>query len=75
MLTKRKWFIFKDTINLNTFYQNPVPNSKWKGVLRTTEDAPTCTQDTEQIPYIGSEDCLYINVYTPKVCRKRYKKH
>nr|QIK02113.1 carboxylesterase 14 [Holotrichia parallela] len=47
-------------------FANPIPNDKWSGVLSTVEDAPTCTQDTEKIIYIGSEDCLYINVFTTK---------
>ncbi|KAI4456723.1 carboxylesterase [Holotrichia oblita] len=50
----------------NLRFSNPVRNEKWSGVLSTTEDAPTCTQDTERIIYIGSEDCLYINVFTTK---------
>ncbi|GJQ72194.1 hypothetical protein Trydic_g3285 [Trypoxylus dichotomus] len=50
----------------NLRFANPVRNEKWTGVLSTIQDAPTCTQDTEKIVYIGSEDCLYINVFTSK---------
>ncbi|KAF7281454.1 hypothetical protein GWI33_004745 [Rhynchophorus ferrugineus] len=45
----------------------PVPNEPWSGVLNTTTDRDSCTQVlTAEDPTLltGSEDCLYINVYT-----------
>mgnify|MGYP005986843013 CR=1 FL=1 len=40
----------------------------WDGVLEANGDVPACFQ----IPPIGyeDEDCLYINVYVPKVSRR-----
>ncbi|KAM3956423.1 LOW QUALITY PROTEIN: alpha-esterase 45 [Aphomia sociella] len=46
--------------------QNPLP---WDGVRKATEHGPVCTQynilTDKYMP--GSEDCLYLNVYTPDV--------
>ncbi len=49
--------------------QNP---ASWAGVLSTTSFAPVCTQKSfEQgdtsYTIQGSEDCLYLNVWTPQV--------
>ncbi|XP_022900306.2 carboxylic ester hydrolase-like [Onthophagus taurus] len=48
----------------NLRFSNPVQNEKWSGVLQATHEGNTCTQDTEIIFHIGSEDCLYVNVFT-----------
>ncbi|GBP78712.1 Venom carboxylesterase-6 [Eumeta japonica] len=48
----------------------PVPVKRWEGILDATKETPICTQRN---PYIhqkeiaGQEDCLYLNVYTPKI--------
>jgi len=51
-------------------WQPPQPAEPWSGVLDATKEAPICVQrgmfPTE--PEIsGQEDCLYLNVYTPRV--------
>lgn len=48
--------------------QNP---AAWAGVLNTTSFAPMCTQkkfssSSTSYTYTGSEDCLYLNVWTPQ---------
>ncbi|XP_066149477.1 juvenile hormone esterase-like isoform X2 [Euwallacea fornicatus] len=53
----------------------PVKNSPWTGTLNATADRDFCVQLLEGIPFpgstnrtvVGSEDCLYINVYTTGV--------
>jgi para-nitrobenzyl esterase len=48
----------------------PVAHAAWKGVLQTTAYAPHCPQVTVS-PFDGpasnTEDCLYINVFTPNL--------
>jgi carboxylesterase type B len=49
-------------------FQPPQPVPKWEGVLDATKNTKICYQigpnsDKE------SEDCLYLNVYTPQVSR------
>ncbi|PSN42536.1 hypothetical protein C0J52_03842 [Blattella germanica] len=51
-------------------FRSPQPLEKWEGVLDATEDVPKCTQkDTfrGQNTASGQEDCLFINVYTPRI--------
>uniref|UniRef100_A0A4D5R9W9 Carboxylic ester hydrolase n=1 Tax=Scolopendra viridis TaxID=118503 RepID=A0A4D5R9W9_SCOVI len=50
-------------------FKPPVPNKPWKGVRNATTDRPSCPQldyFTGGQKFIGSEDCLYLNVYTPQ---------
>ncbi|XP_043683852.1 venom carboxylesterase-6-like [Vespula pensylvanica] len=51
-------------------FEPPQPMTSWKGTLDARNDASICTQRniyTHQEEIVGSEDCLYLNVYTPKV--------
>lgn len=51
----------------------PVEPDSWEGELRCTEFAPMCVQETrpwppkpgDEVVWKGSEDCLYLNVWTP----------
>ena len=44
-------------------------NSRWTGVRDAIVPSPTCLQIDfiQQYNISGTEDCLYLNVYTPKV--------
>ncbi|CAL7935528.1 unnamed protein product [Xylocopa violacea] len=47
-------------------FQPPVPADPWTGIRNATIDSAGCTQfNFLEDRYIGEEDCLYINVYTP----------
>ncbi len=48
-------------------WRPPAPASRWAGVRAATEFAPACIQlDFENGGTLGSEDCLYLNVFAPK---------
>ncbi|KAM5263442.1 liver carboxylesterase 1-like isoform 2-T2 [Ctenodactylus gundi] len=63
----------------------PEPAELWHGVKSTTSHPPMCSQDpvagkmlselcatgTEDIPVHFSEDCLYLNIYTPADLTKK----
>lgn len=44
-------------------FKGPRPMSKWTGIKNATVEGNTCAQARN----VGSEDCLYLNVYTPKL--------
>ncbi|PSN56250.1 hypothetical protein C0J52_00414 [Blattella germanica] len=44
---------------------NPEPALGWEGELNATKDGNSCVQGLLSL-YYGSEDCLYLNVYTPQ---------
>ncbi|XP_072933030.1 uncharacterized protein [Epargyreus clarus] len=48
-------------------FKAPQPPEKWDGVRKATEHGPICYQKEmfKNIIVPGSEDCLYLNVYTP----------
>ncbi|XP_055677888.1 juvenile hormone esterase-like [Lutzomyia longipalpis] len=55
--------------------ENPLPHKGWKGYWDATFQRSDCTQRNIYIhtqPIVGSEDCLYLNVYRP---HKRPHKH
>lgn len=48
-------------------YQPPVPAEPWQNTLNATADAVACPQIDEAggNRYVGDEDCLYMNVFSP----------
>ncbi|XP_076162457.1 carboxylic ester hydrolase [Ptiloglossa arizonensis] len=51
-------------------FEPPKPSTAWSGIRSAQEDANICTQRniyTYQEEIVGDEDCLYLNVYTPKL--------
>ncbi|XP_075154385.1 venom carboxylesterase-6 [Haematobia irritans] len=51
-------------------FKPPVPYRAWSGEKHVIEDSPKCTQRDpfrRDMEMEGSEDCLYLNVYTPEV--------
>lgn len=49
-------------------FQAPEPPQNWTGILNATQDSSICYQLQSDSPR-ESEDCLYINVYTPVLNR------
>ena len=50
--------------------QAPAEAPAWNGVLNATKYAPRCIQRSifaKDVDVVGSEDCLYLNVFTPRV--------
>jgi para-nitrobenzyl esterase len=49
-------------------WQPPQPAPDWKGVRDATQFAPNCPQPQSRgVAGVMSEDCLYLNVYTPSL--------
>ncbi|XP_014273021.1 carboxylic ester hydrolase [Halyomorpha halys] len=59
-------------------FREPEPTKPWIGIYNATKEPPRCLQINIKIfnisetldnqnEVVGSEDCLYINVYTPKL--------
>ncbi|XP_065209335.1 juvenile hormone esterase-like isoform X2 [Planococcus citri] len=47
-------------------FQDPVPAKSWQGVKDATVESPICIN--QLFGHVsGHEDCLYLNVYTPKI--------
>ncbi|XP_065211455.1 esterase E4-like [Planococcus citri] len=52
-------------------FKNPVKVKPWKGILDCTKEKHGCLQYSMRIKEItGSEDCLYNNIYIPKIPAK-----
>lgn len=45
-------------------FKPPVPAENVKGTFKATKDGPRCYQDDNKGNLIGSEDCLYLNIFT-----------
>lgn len=49
-------------------FRAPQAADKWDDILNATEDGPWCIQfDIFRDQFTGDEDCLYLNVYSPKL--------
>ncbi|XP_034943574.1 venom carboxylesterase-6-like [Chelonus insularis] len=74
---KRRYSAFKGIpyaeppIGYGRRFRRPVPAKPWSRVLNATEDPNDCAQWQFTLNpndrHIGSEDCLYLNVYTPEL--------
>jgi carboxylesterase type B len=48
--------------------QAPQPADSWDGMRDALVEGPACAQiEIFKKEFRGEEDCLYLNVYTPKV--------
>ncbi|KAJ8920365.1 hypothetical protein NQ315_005229 [Exocentrus adspersus] len=56
----------------NLRFQPPVPVRRWSGVRDVFEKRPQCLQGGEGFVQ-GSEDCLYLKIYTTKLPREQKK--
>ena len=56
-------------------WRPPQPASSWSGVRDATQFGPSCPQALTGNPFLPpgtiSEDCLYLNVYTPALRPRR----
>ncbi|XP_065226484.1 juvenile hormone esterase-like isoform X1 [Planococcus citri] len=48
-------------------FQNPILAQPWEGIRDATVLPPSCIYHYFEAGVIGQEDCLYLNVYTPKI--------
>lgn len=50
-------------------FKPPVPAEKWQGIYDATHERDSCIQKEYFLTqnYVGSEDCLYLNIDTPQV--------
>ncbi|CAH0694262.1 unnamed protein product [Spodoptera exigua] len=53
----------------------PQPPDSWEGIRDGSKDCNTCAQFDKEIGVKGHEDCLYLNVYTPKCFADGDKKY
>nr|BAE94685.1 juvenile hormone esterase [Psacothea hilaris] len=59
----------------NLRFKAPVEPNKWPDIMKTKDNAPHCLQKNylfSNPKVIGSEDCLYLNVYSPKLRARRH---
>ena len=58
----------KKSRQCDSMLQAPLPVDSWEGLRDALVEGPICPQlDIFKKEYKGDEDCLYLNVYTPKV--------
>src|ERR1700722_9799204 len=51
-------------------YMSPMPHSPWTDTLNTVQFGSSATQFSGT-GVAGSEDCLYLNLYTPKLDNRK----
>ena len=54
----------------NLRWRPPQPVIPWAGVKETQSFSPACAQTATWIPNPKSEDCLYLNIWSPKAAQK-----
>lgn len=54
-------------------FRSPVPIAPWQGVRQATAHGNVCTQPSDVVPvgYVGTEDCLFLNIYTQDLIGSR----
>lgn len=60
--------IFFNRFFTNMHFQEPVPPTKWPGIINTTNPSERCVQikdDFNGEGVIGNEDCLYLEIFEP----------
>ncbi|XP_046469037.2 carboxylic ester hydrolase-like isoform X2 [Neodiprion pinetum] len=57
----------------NKRFANPVPAGGWKGIRNATADGNMCPQlsNIDYVSFVGDEDCLNLNVYTPQISNRK----
>ncbi|XP_066603855.1 esterase FE4-like [Prorops nasuta] len=56
-------------------FKSPVPwNHTWLEIHDGTRDGPACLQEFNEREVIGSEDCLYLNVFVPLLSESQHPK-
>ncbi|KAF2891920.1 hypothetical protein ILUMI_14253, partial [Ignelater luminosus] len=59
-------------------FKAPYSAKSWSGVRNTTESAEKCVQIADNFNgkgVVGSEDCLYLEIFEPKTARERENQH
>lgn len=53
----------------NLRFKAPIPAAPWKDNLKATKHGAMCPQEDPilKLPYMGNENCLFLNVYTPQL--------
>lgn len=59
--------LFSLQVTQRIFSQSPQPAKAWTRRKLAREDGNKCVQYNLFLGIHGEEDCLYLNVYTPKV--------
>nr|UUB32777.1 carboxylesterase COEC4 [Dendroctonus rhizophagus] len=54
-------------------FKAPQPPEKWTGIRDATQEGSECySKSLITNAIVGSEDCLFLNVYTPKLCSNQF---